>query len=186
MNKGIHELLPYGASASEWRKLFNEAQMLLHEQPLNLAREARGEPAINGVWFWGGGVMPKSFHSAYTHVCGNNVLAQALALMSGVRFSPLPPEATLLPRASPSDKYLVVLDMLQGNASDPDAYGWRESLKELEKNWFEPLFALVKQGKFQQLKLSVLGKNGHKDFTIRPGDTKKFWRMAKPISAYAG
>lgn len=186
VNKGIHGLLPYGASACEWRKLFNEVQMLLHEQPLNLAREARGEPAINGVWFWGGGVMPKSFHSAYTHVCGNNVLAQALALMSGVRYSPLPPEATLLPRASPSDKYLVVLDMLQGNASYSDAYGWRESLKELEKNWFEPLFAMAKQGKFQQLKLSVLGKNGHKDFTIRPGDTKKFWRMAKPISAHAG
>jgi hypothetical protein len=186
VNKGIHELLPYGESIQPWRKLFNEVQMLLHEQPLNLARETRGEPAINGVWFWGGGVKPKSFHGAYTHVCGNSVLVHALALTSGVRYSPLPPEAALLPEASASDKYLVVLDTLQGNASYSDAYGWRESLKELEKNWFEPLFAMAKQGKFQQLKLSVLGKRGNKDFIIRPGDMKKFWRTAKPISAHVG
>jgi hypothetical protein len=186
VNKGIQELLPSGASIRMWRTLFNEVQMLLHEQPLNLAREARGEPAINGVWFWGGGAMPKSFHRAYTRVCGNNILAHALALTSGAQYSPLPLEAALLPKASASDKYLVVLDTLQGNASYSDAYGWRESLKELEKKWFEPLFAMAKQGKFQQLKLSVLGKKGTKDFTIRPGDMKKFWRTAKPISTHAG
>jgi hypothetical protein len=159
--------------------------MLLHEQPLNRAREARGEPIINSVWFWGGGIMPKSLRHAYTEVWSNHILAHALALSSGARYSALPLEATLLPKALTSGKYLVVLDTLQGKASYSDAYGWRESLKELEKNWFQPLLAWAKQGKFQQLKLSVLGKKGNKDFTIRPGDMKKFWRTAKPLSTHA-
>ena len=55
---GINERLPFGANNTIWRSLFNEIQMLLHEHPLNQSREARGEPAINGAWFWGGGIMP--------------------------------------------------------------------------------------------------------------------------------
>jgi hypothetical protein len=186
VNKGIRDLLPYGASTATWRKLFNETQMLLHEQPLNRAREARGEPIINSTWFWGGGIMPKSFRSAYTEVWSNHTLAHALALSSGTRHSTLPLEAALLPEPSISGRRLVVLDTLQGKASYMDAYGWRESLKELEKNWFKPLFVMAKQGKFQQLKLSIPGKKEIKDFTIRPGDMKKFWRTTKPLSAYAG
>jgi hypothetical protein len=189
-NKGVRDLLPYGPygeSTATWRKLFNETQMLLHEQPLNHVREVRGEPVINGVWFWGGGTMPESFQSAYTHVWGNHIFAQALALSCGARYSALPPEAnSLLHGTSTSGKHLVVLDALDGKASYSDAYGWRESLEELEKNWFQPLFTLAKQGKFLQLKLSVLGKKRNKDFTIKPGDMKKFWRSRKPISAYAG
>src|SRR2546430_884920 len=37
--------------------LMNEAQMLLHEHPVNAEREARGLPALNSIWFWGGGVI---------------------------------------------------------------------------------------------------------------------------------
>lgn len=185
VNKGVRELLPYGESSGTWRKLFNETQMLLHEQPLNRVREANGAPLINSIWFWGGGIMPVSFQSDYTHVWGNHILAQALALSCGARHSALPLEATVLHGTSPSDKHLVVLDSLEGKASYSDAYGWRESLKELEKHWFQPLFAMVKQGKLHQLKLSVLGKKGNKDFTIRSGDMKKFWRTTKPISVHA-
>jgi len=186
VNKGIRDLLPYGASTAAWRKLFNETQMLLHEQPVNRARESRGEPIINSTWFWGGGIMPESFRSAYTKVWSNHTLAHALALSSGARYSALPLDAVLLSEPSTSDHHLVVLDALDGKASYLDAYGWRESLKELEKNWFQPLFVMAKQGKFQQLKLSILGKKGTRDFTIRPGDLKKFWRTVKPISAHTG
>lgn len=39
-------------------KLLNEIQMLLHEQPFNEAREARGQPPINGLWLWDIPVLP--------------------------------------------------------------------------------------------------------------------------------
>ena len=44
-----------GRGAMGWHALMNEMQMLLHDHPVNEAREARGEAAINGVWLWGAG-----------------------------------------------------------------------------------------------------------------------------------
>ncbi|MDH2915497.1 MAG: hypothetical protein PXX77_01330, partial [Gallionella sp.] len=46
---------PEGKDALRWRSLANEIQMLLHEHPVNTAREARGLPTINSLWLWGGG-----------------------------------------------------------------------------------------------------------------------------------
>ena len=40
------------------RRLQNEVQMLLHEHPLNQAREARGEWPVNSVWLSGCGHLP--------------------------------------------------------------------------------------------------------------------------------
>ncbi len=42
-------------------RLLNEIQMLLHEQPFNEAREARGEPPINGLWLWDIPALPAGF-----------------------------------------------------------------------------------------------------------------------------
>ena len=47
------ELQPLAGDA-----LLNEAQMVLHEHPVNEAREARGEPAVNSFWLWGAGRRP--------------------------------------------------------------------------------------------------------------------------------
>ncbi len=52
VGRSIDGYLPQGPQARRWRALINEVQMLLHEHPVNLAREARGERTINGVWFW--------------------------------------------------------------------------------------------------------------------------------------
>ena len=51
----VRKLLPVGDDAAHWHQMFNEIQMLLHAHPVNDAREARSEPTINSVWFWGGG-----------------------------------------------------------------------------------------------------------------------------------
>src|SRR6267378_4330381 len=53
----IDEKLPSGPHAMRFHALMNEAQMLLHEHPVNAGREARGELALNSIWFWGGGVI---------------------------------------------------------------------------------------------------------------------------------
>jgi hypothetical protein len=47
--------LPRGPEGGKWQRWQNEIEMLLHEHAVNLAREARREPAANAVWFWGGG-----------------------------------------------------------------------------------------------------------------------------------
>ncbi len=49
----LRELLPSGRDASRVRAWTNEAQMVLHEHPVNDRRSARGLPAVNSVWLWG-------------------------------------------------------------------------------------------------------------------------------------
>ena len=66
--KNINDFFPYGTEEIFWRGILNEIQMLLHEHPLNQVREERGDLALNGIWFWGGGVIPKLVTSPYVHV----------------------------------------------------------------------------------------------------------------------
>ncbi|WP_297798840.1 hypothetical protein [Arenimonas sp. GDDSR-1] len=46
-----------------WTGLFNECQITLHNHPLNVQRQRSGLLPVNGLWFWGGGVLP----AAVTH-----------------------------------------------------------------------------------------------------------------------
>ena len=185
-NKSINELLPFGENAGLWRGLFNEIQMLLHEHPLNQLREARGEPAVNSVWFWGGGNMPEPIVSRYTHVWSNHILARSLAAAaSGAEYAELPTNAAACLQYAASSNHLAVLDMLLGKAQYVDAYGWRESLKNLEQNWFEPSLAMLKQGQIAQLTVTAIGETSTRNFTVRTGDLRKFWRKTKPISTYS-
>ena len=50
--------LPRDDAARPWRSLWSEVQMALHGSEVNQARQSRGEPMINSVWFWGGGSLP--------------------------------------------------------------------------------------------------------------------------------
>lgn len=49
--------LPRGAESGTWKRWQNEIQMLLHEHPVNVAREAQGKPAANAIWFAGAGTL---------------------------------------------------------------------------------------------------------------------------------
>src|SRR2546423_1142313 len=53
----IDEKLPSWPDAMRFHALMNEAQMLLHEHPVNAEREARGVPSLNSIWFCGAGVI---------------------------------------------------------------------------------------------------------------------------------
>lgn len=52
LNRGVETWMPH---ARPLRTLMNEIQLLLHNHALNLARESRGERALNSVWISGCG-----------------------------------------------------------------------------------------------------------------------------------
>src|SRR6266581_2584380 len=68
--------LPSGPDAMRFHALMNEAQMLLHEHPVNAEREARGEPALNSVWFWGGGIIDSARGRPFSTVFGDDQLVR--------------------------------------------------------------------------------------------------------------
>jgi len=49
--------MPSGADGGTWKRWQNEIEMMMHDHPVNVAREARGAPAVSGIWFSGGGRM---------------------------------------------------------------------------------------------------------------------------------
>ncbi|WP_349810991.1 phosphoglycerate mutase [Xanthomonas dyei] len=79
----LFEHLPAGDSGRRWRALLTEAQVLLHQHPWNEGRVASGKPAINSLWFWGGGALPHAVTSPHRQVRSRESLLRALALAAG-------------------------------------------------------------------------------------------------------
>ena len=83
--------------------------MLFHSHPVNDAREAAGEPTVNSVWFWGGGVLPDALDPVFAGVWGDDPLARGLARASGVAWASLPESAEhWLAQASEGEHVLVL------------------------------------------------------------------------------
>jgi hypothetical protein len=76
--------LPEGDGARLWRRLGTEAQILLHQHPLNAARAGRGLPPVNTLWFWGGGRLPRQVTASVSGVRGADDELSALALAAGI------------------------------------------------------------------------------------------------------
>lgn len=55
-----NEFMPSGVDAADYRNLSSEVEMALHEHEVNARREAARQPAINSLWFWGGGLAPEA------------------------------------------------------------------------------------------------------------------------------
>ena len=76
--RDVNAFLPVGPKERDWRRLLNETQMLFHSMDVNQAREASGEPAVNGLWFSGGGRMPDRGRSSIAQIQGKSLLVNAL------------------------------------------------------------------------------------------------------------
>lgn len=76
--------LPEGESGRRWRALLNEAQILLHNHPINAARIAQGLSPANSLWFWGAGVLPASVKTDMASVSNADADVSALAAAAGI------------------------------------------------------------------------------------------------------
>jgi len=175
----IDEMLPSGPDAVRFHSLMNEAQMLLHEHPVNAGREARGEPALNSVWFWGGGVMAAAKDRPFSTLVSDDPLARGLALAAGIPVQALPKDAgTVLAALGHEGLALVVLDA-------PREAQLRERRTALERDWFGPLLAALKSGRIGMLTLQLCGADLLLEVETVRSDLRYFWRRRKALSAYA-
>jgi hypothetical protein len=72
-----------GEAGRAWGRMLSDAQVALHHHPANAARIARGLPAINSTWFWGGGVHPARVRSHAAAIDSREPQLRALALAAG-------------------------------------------------------------------------------------------------------
>jgi hypothetical protein len=181
----IEENLPSGPDAMPFHARMNEAQMLLHEHPVNDAREARGEPALNSIWFWGGGTLADSGARPFSTVFGDDPLARGLALASAIPARALPRDAfAMLAAGDARGVALVVLDPLGNPKGEPESARFLERRAAIERDWLEPLLGALRSGQIGMLTLSLPGADSLLEVEIVRSDLRYFWRRRKPLAVY--
>ncbi|BFI96145.1 MAG: hypothetical protein RSP_16550 [Rhodanobacter sp.] len=155
LGEDLYPHLPQGAAGRLWRVLLNEVQVLLHQHPLNAARQSRGLPPVNSLWPWGAGRLPASLQSVSVGVIGNDALLQAMALHAGMPSQTLTPEAVAAAQA-----------------------GWLIDLQHLPAAEFDDAWCLALQALTRRQSVHVVFASGER-WSWRPWHRWRFWRGAK-------
>jgi hypothetical protein len=166
--RSVDPLLPQGAGALTWHRWFNDIQMLFHAHAVNQARESAGQPTVNSVWFWGGGVLPASVRGGFARIWGDDPLARGLARAAGLSWAALPEHAGQWLAQATEGEHLVVLDPLPASESNP--------LENLERNWFVPMLQALRERQLSRVTLLVESGDATVRFELRAGDLWRFWR----------
>lgn len=157
----LFEHLPPGDAGRRWRALLSEAQILLHQHPLNADRAARGLAPVNSVWFWGGGRLPDHVTTRFTRIASDDEAVRALAMLANAGREGLPAQW-------PGD--------VHGDA----AFDLRRmrGLDALCRQWLEPAIDAVRHGRLATLELVF--DDGMR-YRIRRSQALRFWR--RPLRA---
>ncbi|OGA95344.1 MAG: hypothetical protein A3G27_06680 [Betaproteobacteria bacterium RIFCSPLOWO2_12_FULL_66_14] len=169
--------------AKQWHALLTELEMALHAHPVNTAREARGDPAINSLWLWGAGTQPAAARSAWQSVSADDPVALGLARLAAIRHrAPGSGAEEWLGRAPEDGRHLVVLDGLRSARAPGDLEAFARRLQALEDGWFAPLHAALKAGRVGMVTVHV--PDAAASFETVRADLRRFWRRPRPLASY--
>lgn len=159
----LFDHLPPGDIGRRWRALLSDAQVTLHQHPLNAERAARGLAPINSVWFWGAGRVPDHVRTSQGAIGSDDETVSAFAALAGIAPAPLPQRWPGPPEADA-------------------AYDLRGSrrLDALCSDWLEPALADLRCGAIGALRL-VFDDGMRLD--VRRSQALRFWR--RPLQALA-
>lgn len=116
----VREQMSPARADREVTRVLNEAQMFLHQHPINAAREARGQLTANALWCWGfGGLPPHPPRGAFQRArsaSGRAPLLRGLAVEAGtphrVALSASEPGIAAV---APGDRLDALLDEAMGS-----------------------------------------------------------------------
>jgi len=206
--RNIEIWLPHEAHSGErsraWMKLQNEVQMAWFEHPVNEAREARGLPAVNSIWFHAQGAA-QPVRSPFARVFSDAAATRGLAMTAAVAAA-APPASFAALRApgaargasenarrgaselnadanantntntNTSGPTLVELDPFSAPYIEQDWARWNDAFGAMQTDWFEPALAALQSGELAELGLTLCGDTGSVTLSVTRGDLRKFWR----------
>ncbi|NPT59928.1 regulator [Paraburkholderia elongata] len=207
--RNIEIWLPHEAHSGErsraWMKLQNEVQMAWFEHPVNEAREARGLPSVNSIWFHAQGAE-QPVKSPFARVLSDAAATRGLAIKAGVDVGAPPTSFAALTAASATGgasgnasgrmpggasasapanaktsanangATLVELDPFSAPYIEQDWARWNDAFAALQTDWFEPALEALQSGQLRELGLTLCGDTGSVTLTVTRGDLRKFWR----------
>jgi len=178
LGRPVDSYLPAGPESRRWQRLTNEAQMILHAAEINRTRQTRGDMPVNSLWFWGAGTLPYVPPGRWSWVFGDDLLVQALAKHCACPYGNTPITVlSLFAEQNIGSTPLVVISAGRRLRQAHDVAGWRDYLSNLEKNWFVPILALLRQGHLASVEL--LADACLWGLTRRT--LWRFWKKTKPL-----
>ncbi len=166
----IAEFLPRGAGAHALAQLTNDAQMILHDTAVNLAREARGVSPINSIWCWGGGHAHDVAVSAPDFVVGDDVLTAALARRFNFEWcAELEPDEVIARLKQQNHRGVVVIGAPTGGI---DTIAPTADIDAFEQRWCRVLLRALRRFRLQSLRL-VTDRHA---YWLTPRSLFKVWR----------
>jgi hypothetical protein len=181
--RNIEIWLPHEAHSGQrsraWMKVQNEVQMAWFEHPVNEAREARGLPAVNSIWFHAQGAL-HAVTSPYARVRSDAAATRGLALAAKTEVDAAPATfaalAASLNNGAGTGATLVELDPFSAAFIQQDWGRWNAAFAQLERDWFAPALAALQSGALAALDLTLCGDTGSVTLSVTRGDLRKFWR----------
>jgi hypothetical protein len=177
---GIFPFLPTGADAGTWQRWQNEISMLLHEHPVNDAREAARKAPVTGIWFSGGGTLADASRlpAANVHAAVGRLgdLARGMAMRGGGVVASLEMSDTFAQLLGDVDASYGQADAVHLVVTD--AIDHEDKLAKFDANWLTPtLHALDRKG-LTRLTLIADGHGAAVRWTVT---AKTLWqRMTAP------
>lgn len=150
--------MPGGPDGTRLKQLMNEIQMLCHVHAVNTAREEAGLAVINSLWLWGGGQLPAATGVTPQRIVSELPLLRGLGSWAGT--------SVVKPTTAGQ---VTAGDLIGLAAGDMDA---------LERDWFGPLFKIVKSGALGVLDIHLEGLG---DFSFGPSEARRFWRFGRSL-----
>lgn len=171
LGRPILDYLPRGPDGGFWRRLMNEAQMTLHDIPINQRRISTGKPPANSLWFWGGGQLP-SLPTTRPPITtwSDYPLARGLAQLAGTPCQPSPSDAQdWLGRRQSGDHLVTVRPAVPDGGSDRSS---------LEETWFAPLYQALKSRRLDSVTVHPLTGIVYTVTARQAGRWWKFWKAS--------
>lgn len=169
LGQSIRSHLPAGGDGRTWQRWQNEIEMLLHDHPVNLAREAKSLPPLSGLWFWGGGRLSDTPCVADLIVSAGDTDTGDLLRGVARRKGAIVREAD--EAASGLAPILARMSTRSHGAVALPAQSADEDLERLGADWLEPAIDALERGRIDTLQLVA---NGH--------GAAATWRAARPAA----
>jgi hypothetical protein len=184
IGKKINDFLPFGHDAKTWRALMNEWQMLLHSHPVNQARAGKGLSAANSVWFWGEGLFPVTAAESKTRQWAQcwscHTVTLALARLNEIPRTDAPATGSLwLAQADTPGSHLVVIDSLDAPELFADPVKWRQTLWQLNEQWFAPLLSALQERALSRI---ILITADGWSYELTASLAKRWWKRIKALN----
>ena len=150
LGRHIEEFLPTGVDSGSLRQLISETEMWLFEHEANRARPELNLPAINGLWFWGGGAPIASLPLVQGWAAGDDLFFSAFN--------------------GPRDDTFA--NGVIAAACAPGSDQWQQ----VESRWLKPAAEKLRAGRISRLQISAADRC----FTVTARGLRRFWRKRKP------